>query len=100
MRKAMARILLLVLLLSLTGCGKKTVPLETVPIGQTGGRLLCQAESEEAALELARLYGIELLEFRHGLAVFTTEEDLQTVIRRGREQGLPELTPDGISTTS
>ena len=54
-------------------------------------QLLCSVESREAAETLAEQYGIVLVEYRDGLACFYTEEDPLLVIRRGKEQGLPEL---------
>lgn len=56
-----------------------------------GQELLCFCASEEAAETVAAQYGIELVSFCEGVAVFHTEEEPESVIRRGQEQGLPEL---------
>ena len=63
-------------------------------------QLLCKAETEAEAEELAELYGITLVGFRNGLARFHTEEDPRAVIRRGAENGWPELTLNRVSKTS
>ena len=78
-----------------TVCPSELLPLETEK--QTGEpQLLAKAESEAQAQEIARLYGIALVEFRRGLAAFYTEEDPKTVIAR-REQGWPELYHNNLS---
>ena len=59
----------------------------TVPEGQ----LLCVAETREEAEEIAELYGIELIRYQEELAVYSTGEDPREVIRRGQENGWPEL---------
>ena len=95
------RILLLPLLLSLLlGCSRQTLPVEVPEPDQTGGQLMCEAETEEEARELAQLYGIVLVRFHNGLAVFYTEEDPAAVIERGRVQGWPELVKDDLLTIS
>lgn len=84
----------------LLGCSRReavVIPPDSAP---SGGRLMCMVDTEEEARELAALYGIELVSFRSGIAVFYTEEDPAAVIQRGREQGWTELARDGISTTS
>ena len=64
------------------------------------GQLMGEAETEEEALEIAGLYGIELIRFRNGIAVYQTDEDLDTVIERGRANGWPALEKDGLLTIS
>ena len=64
------------------------------------GHLMCEAKTEEEALEIAGLYEIELLRFHNGLAVFQTEENLDAVIERGRANGWPVLVKDGLSEIS
>lgn len=98
MRRFRKLMILPVLLLMLSGCGRKTVPLETLPSENSGGQLVCMTETEEEARQIAELYGIEFLSFRYGVAVFVTEEDPRDVIRRGKEQGWPELALDGKSS--
>lgn len=107
--KNICYVLLILVILLLCGCGRKEpvrikpapdlTPSQTVP-GHTKsdpdavsptGQLLCRAESLEEAESLAELYGITLVSFNDGLAVFYTEEDPRDVIQRGRDNGWPEL---------
>ena len=60
-------------------------------------QLLAKTETEAEAEELAELYGITLVKYRNGLARFHTEEDPRAVIRRGQENGWPELTLNRVS---
>ncbi|WP_092643149.1 hypothetical protein [Acetanaerobacterium elongatum] len=55
------------------------------------GELLCLTQTKQQADEIAQLYNITLKSFDNGIAVFTTEEDLQTVIDRGKKNGWVEL---------
>ncbi len=61
-----------------------------------GKELLALADSEEDAKKIAELYGIELTGFSYGVATFHTTENLQDVIRRGRENGWPALDLNAI----
>jgi len=54
-------------------------------------QLLCGTDTLEDAEELAELYGITLVGYKNGLARFHTEEDPRDVIRRGKDNGWPEL---------
>ncbi len=56
-----------------------------------GAELIALAESEEEAREIAEQYGVELVGFSSGVAVFHTEEDPNSVIEKGRQNGWPEL---------
>lgn len=58
--------------------------------------LICSAESEEEAKQIAEQYGIQLVEFSYGVASFYTEEDPAEVIRRGLEVGWTELSLNQI----
>ena len=58
--------------------------------------LICSAESEEEAKQIADQYGIQLVEFSYGVASFYTEEDPAEVIRRGLEVGWTELSLNQI----
>lgn len=58
--------------------------------------LICSAESQEEAEQIARQYGIRLVEFSYGVASFYTEEDPAEVIRHGLEQGWTELSLNQI----
>lgn len=62
-------------------------------------QLMCIAETEEEAQEIAELYGITLVEYGYGVASFFTEENPREVIKRGQENGWPELSLNSISTT-
>ena len=62
--------------------------LEPVAEGQ---ELLCLAKSRGEAESIAKTYGITLVSFSDGVAVFHTEEDPRAVIRRGKENGWTEL---------
>lgn len=62
------------------------------------GELFTLTDSREEAEELAELYGITLKSFESGVAVFTTCEDLDTVIRRGEENGWQPLEKNYIQT--
>lgn len=91
---------LLVLLAAGTfaGCRKNT-PAETeaftmretpAPIDEERP-LVALAETREEAQSIAELYGIELADWGYGVATYRTEEDPREVIRRGQENGWPEL---------
>ena len=64
---------------------------EEVSANTAEAELVALTDSEEAAKELAKLYGVELKSFRYGVAVFRTGEDPAEVIRRGQELGYPAL---------
>lgn len=100
MRKWKLLVVLPLLLSLLLGCSRREAPVIGNGSGTVGGRLMCLTGSEDEALELARLYGIELISYSNGVAVFYTEEEPAAVIQRGREQGWTELVPDGISHSS
>ena len=89
-----------ILLLALLGCSRQEVPLTPGETETAGGRLMCFADTEEAAQEIAQLYDIELIKFQNGVAVFSTEENLQEVIQRGVDNGWPKLSPDHKATIS
>ncbi len=61
-----------------------------------GEELFAMAETEEEALELAALYGIELVSFDYGVATFHTDEDPAEVVRRGAENDWPVLEVNGL----
>jgi hypothetical protein len=81
--------------LMLAACGKQEAPVVETPIMPTRYSeempLICTADSQEQAEEIAARYGITLVEYSHGVAGFYTEEDPAAVIRRGKEQGWVEL---------
>lgn len=54
--------------------------------------LIALAQDQEEAEEIAELYGIELLSFSDGVAVFTTDKELQDLMETGDINGYPTLT--------
>lgn len=99
MRKIGRLIVLPLLLFSLLGCSRKEVP-EDRRENQSGGRLVCAAETVEEARQIAQLYGIEFVDLQYGLACFSTEEDPNAVIERGKAQGWPELVVEPVAHMS
>ncbi len=103
-----AALILLVSAALLPGCAKRAAPQPSaVPSIVTeqpekdyaeGKELLTLVKTEEEAEQLAELYGIELVEYGNGLAVFHTEENPYDVIWRGEENGWPELEINYIVT--
>lgn len=108
----MKQILILILAAALLLCGchavenevppsRATQPTQPLPSDRTeppqpddvsaDGQLMGKAETVEAAEETASLYGIALVRYNHGIAVYHTEEDPEEVIRRGEENGWPQL---------
>ncbi len=81
----------------LAGCGKAVAP-EANPISTgvsqklpyaKGEELFCLVNSEEEAVEIARLYGFELVSCRENVATFHTDEAPEAVIERGKANGWP-----------
>ena len=58
--------------------------------------LMTSVETEEAARTIAEQYGIELVSFENGIALYHTEEDPFDVIARGQENGYPQLSVNFI----
>lgn len=56
-----------------------------------GEELWAMVSSAEEAEEIAALYGIELVSFAQGVATYHTDEDPASVVKRGRENGLPAI---------
>ena len=71
---------------------KPVIP-STQPSGTVNprGQLIGKAKDNAEAAEIAELYGITLVDFGHGLALYYTEEDPKAVIARGEENGWPAL---------
>lgn len=59
--------------------------------------LMAWVESEEEAQQIAEAYGIELCSYGLNVATYHTDDDPMAVIRRGQEQGLPELSPNSTA---
>lgn len=85
------------LLLSACGTGGDDVYVEAFPAMVSyddvvkGSELMCLAEDRDEAEKTAEQYGIELVDFSYGVATFHTDEDLNTVIRKGKKNGWKEL---------
>ena len=62
-------------------------------------QLIAEAEDRAEAEKIAQLYGIELMEYRSGLATYYTEEEPNRVIAR-REPDWPELYRNYIAKAS
>ncbi len=97
--------------LLLSGCAgqAKPVPTETVAVatqppapapsapetietvGAAEPQLMALTDTRAAAEDIARQYGITLVSWQDGLALFFTEEDPEAVVRRGAKNGWPEL---------
>ena len=69
----------------------ETEATQTAQTESSGTQLMGPAETLEEARELAEQYGVELLRWNYGLAVYYTEENPTEVIRRAEAAGLPEL---------
>lgn len=61
--------------------------------------LMAAVESEEEARSIAEMYGITLVSFEDGVALYRTDEDIFEVIARGQENGYPQLSINYIRTT-
>ena len=53
-------------------------------------------ETEKEALKAADLYGIELVSFSYGIALFRCEGDPEALIKKGQLNGWPELSLNHI----
>ena len=105
----MRAILILALIAAMLLCGcqrsdpvneipKESMPSNSAPAPEVDpdGQLICTFKTREEAEKAAELYGIELVSFTDELAVFHTTEDPQEVIRRGQQNGWPELSLNRI----
>lgn len=97
-------VLLLLFLMLFCGCrGAADLPAqgadqkgEVAP----GQELTCLVNTQQDALAIARQYGIELVGFEAGVAVFHTEDDWSQIIEQGRKAGWPELSPNYVMELS
>lgn len=64
---------------------------EAEPMLLADNPLMATVTTEEEAKEIADLYGITLVSFEYGVAVYQTEEDPMKVITRGQENDYPQL---------
>lgn len=58
--------------------------------------LLASVATQEEAEEIAEQYGITLVSYENGIAVYRTEEDPYNVIARGQENGYHKLSVNFI----
>ena len=65
-----------------------------------GRELYTLVETEEEARKIAEIYGIELVDFSHGTAVFHSEKDPRNIIAKGQENGWPSLEVNSIIQSS
>ena len=112
-------VFIMVLMTGITGCGSEAVTASggkelmthTISMEKPDGNgvdllnpvegreLTATAGSEEEARDIAEKYGIELVDYGLGVAVFHTDEDPSAVIERGKKQGLPVLSKNTRSIT-
>lgn len=91
-----------------SGCGKRTeveatisgIESETGIISWSSELFATDISSEEEAIKVAEQYGIEFVSFENSVAIFKTEEDVNSVINRGKENGYVELYPNYIRTSN
>ena len=100
--KITAAAVLLVSMLFYTGCAEnERQPLQP-PAGSSTVRdyvenqLLAYVDSQRQAEEIAEKCGITLESCRHGIAVFYTEEDLDSIIALAQQLRLPQLSRNYI----
>lgn len=60
------------------------------------GVLLAIVASQEEAEKIAELYGITLVSVNDSLAKYSTDKDIQELIRLGHENGWPPVEPNYI----
>lgn len=88
------------------GVGPAYPFMKTVEIGEEGlvampiaeNPLMALVDTQEEAQEIAELYGITLVSYENGVAVYQTDEDPFQVIARGDENGYPQLSINLIRT--
>lgn len=80
--------------LSFSGCRRQAaISLSEKSEGKVAsdGQLIASVETREEAEQIAELYGIELVDFSAPAALYRTEENPDTVIKRGMDNGWPKL---------
>ena len=60
------------------------------------GELIGSAETYEEAEKIADMYGISLINYSYGVALYRTKGDdtVDEIIKLGKDNGYPELTPN------
>ena len=97
MRRLLTGFLVYVMAFHLFGCAKPAEAPSIQAEAVKGKELYCLAETQEEAEEIASSYDITLVSFGDGVATFTTDRNLQEVIRYGRENN---LAPISINTST
>lgn len=59
--------------------------------GKESSQLISNAGSQEEAEEIASMYQVTLLEYTDGMALYETQEPPLDVIRRGEQEGYPQM---------
>ena len=90
--KIMAFLLGILMILSAVGCGTPSrEELEK-------GNVIATADSEAQAEEIARLYGMELINWSGHVALYYAETDIAELQRIGAEKGWPPVEENGVNS--
>lgn len=92
MKKYIALMLALLVILSASGCGNPTRE------DLARGNLIAAADSKAKAKEIAKEYGIELISWGGHVALYHSEKDLAELQKLGEENGWPLLEENGVIT--
>lgn len=71
---------------------------EDSPAVREGRELFCLSDTRTEAEETARQYGIELVSFHDGVAVFHCEGDAVSLIETGKKNGWKQLSLNTADT--
>lgn len=79
------------------------LPTKKIEMDVEGGeiaenQLVGIVDTEEQAQEIAEQYGITLVSYEYGIAVYHTQENPLEVISRGQESGYPALSLNYVQT--
>lgn len=102
-RKILIGAVVMISLMNILGC-RKEIPDYNAGSGSetqyaAGRELMCLADSREKAEEVAAQYGIELVDYKEGVATFHTDEDPYKIIELGKKNGYQELAVNNTSQT-
>lgn len=88
-----AVLVLLLTAMPFSGCGKKARFPKNSGVGAAiaNEQLIAPVQTREEAERIGELYGIELVKLSAHLAYYKTEEDPETVLQRGIDNGWPRL---------
>ena len=99
-KKLMRKTAVLALGVMLGACRKEVLPAaEDIPEVRDGRELFCLSNTREEAEETAGQYGIELVDYQDGVAVFHCEGDPASLIETGKKNGWKELSLNTADTT-